>query len=442
MRILQITNHGLHEWEITPGLPDTGGQNIYVNQMSAALVRLGHQVTIVNRGGYPHPRSGESRTGRVVGLGGRGEIVYLEDDESVFVRKEDMGARLPALADELCRLMEESSFDLIISHYWDGGFLGALANQRQRAPLPHIWVPHSLGALKKANVDPAEWPMLRIDERINQEISLVQMVDGVAATSVAIRDTLRRHYHHEPVYFLPPGIDDERYRPRPVEECHQIWEYLGAVMGRPPAELERRPLVVEVSRTDTTKRKDVLIRAFAQARRTVPDALLAVTIDRGDEELHDSLQSLIGELGLRSDVVVLGSIWDKLPCLYAVSDVYCTPSVMEGFGMSAQEAAATRVPVIASDLVPFATEFLLGDSPRPVAVLDSDPILVGAGAIVVPADSVAGFAEALVVLLTDSELRQHLGETALQITVPAFGWDRLISKFLGDVAFNLRESRE
>ena len=27
MHILQVTNHGLHEWEITPGLPDTGGQN-------------------------------------------------------------------------------------------------------------------------------------------------------------------------------------------------------------------------------------------------------------------------------------------------------------------------------------------------------------------------------------------------------------------------------
>jgi glycosyltransferase involved in cell wall biosynthesis len=110
--------------------------------------------------------------------------------------------------------------------------------------------------------------------------------------------------------------------------------------------------------------------------------------------------------------------------------------------MSAQEAAATRVPVIASDLVPFATEFLLGESLRPVAVPDSDPILVGAGAIVVPADSVAGFAKALVVLLTDSGLRQRLGETALQITVPAFGWDWLISRFLGDVASTLRGSHE
>lgn len=440
MHILQITNHGLHEWQTTPGLPDTGGQNIYVNQMSAALVRLGHRVTIVNRGGYPHPQSGEPRTGRVTGLDGGGEIVYLTDDTNVFVRKEDMADRLPALTDELCHLMDESSFDLIVSHYWDGGLLGALANQRQSEPLPHIWVPHSLGALKKTNIDPAEWPKLRIDERIDQEVGLVEMVDGVAATSVAIRDTLRTHYHHDSAYFLPPGIDHERYRPRPKEECAETWDFLGAVMGRSPAELERRPLVVEVSRTDTTKRKDVLLRAFAQAREFAPDALLAMTIDRGDQALHDSLLSLIGELGLDDHVAVLGSIWDKLPCLYASSDVYCTPSVMEGFGMSAQEAAATRVPVVASDLVPFATEFLLGESAESLDVPDGESILVGAGAIVVPADSVSGFAQALAVLLTDSGLRNRLGEAALAITVPAFGWDRLLDTFLESIEPELRRS--
>ncbi len=440
MHILQVTNHGLHEWDITPGLPDTGGQNIYVNQMSAALVRLGHQVTIVNRGGYPHPRSGEQRTGRVPGLDGGGEIVYLTDDESVFVRKEDMRERLPALSDELSRLMDENSFDLIISHYWDGGVLAAMANRQQLEPLPHIWVPHSLGALKKTNVDPAEWPILRIDERISEERDLVGVVDGVAATSVAIRDTLRTHYAHDPAHFLPPGIDHERYRPRPREECADVWEFLGAVMGRSPADLEHRPLVVEVSRTDLTKRKDVLLRAFALAREIVPDAMLAVTIDQSDKVLYDKLLSMIHDLGLDDHVAVLGSVWDKLPCLYASCDVYCTPSVMEGFGMSAQEAAASRVPVVASDLVPFATEFLLGDSPVPLDVPDGEPILVGDGAIVVKADSVPGFAQALMVLLTDAGLRRRLGDQALAITVPAFGWDRLLATFLDSIAPELRGS--
>jgi hypothetical protein len=32
--VLQITNHGVHEWSVVPGLPDTGGQNVYVNQFT------------------------------------------------------------------------------------------------------------------------------------------------------------------------------------------------------------------------------------------------------------------------------------------------------------------------------------------------------------------------------------------------------------------------
>ena len=46
--------------------------------------------------------------------------------------------------------------------------------------------------------------------------------------------------------------------------------------------------------------------------------------------------------------------------LYNATSVYCTPSVMEGFGMSAQEAAATARPVVASNLVPFVCEYLVG----------------------------------------------------------------------------------
>lgn len=55
MHILMITNHGMHQWQVVPGLPDTGGQNVFVNEFSQALANLGFEITIVNRGGYPDP---------------------------------------------------------------------------------------------------------------------------------------------------------------------------------------------------------------------------------------------------------------------------------------------------------------------------------------------------------------------------------------------------
>jgi glycosyltransferase involved in cell wall biosynthesis len=125
--------------------------------------------------------------------------------------------------------------------------------------------------------------------------------------------------------------------------------------------------------------------------------------------------------------------------VYAVTDVYCTPSIMEGFGMSAQEAAATGVPIVASDRVPFATEYLLGKSPDEIFLEGSDrPLKVGEGAVVVPADHVEGFADALGMLLSD-ERRKAMGKRALELTVPAFTWQKRVSDFLD--ALELEGSR-
>jgi mannosylfructose-phosphate synthase len=428
--ILHITNHGLHEWEVLPGLPDTGGQNVFVNHVAEAMVGLGHQVTIVNRGGYPHPVTGAPRTGSVPGCGEQARIVYLTDGRPEFVRKEDMAPQLMSLAGDLAALIDSQPFDLMISHYWDGAQIGILANERIQPPLRHLWIPHSLGALKRRNMPPETWDDLRIDERIGYERRILEQVDGVVSTSAAISDSLRDDYWHDPAYSLPPGVDQDRFRPREARECPGAWKFLADALGADVADVEGRPLIAEVSRTDATKRKDVLIRAFGVLRDRVPNALLAVTIDGVHSELRGRLLGLIDELGLRNHIAVLGSVSEYLPCLYAIADVYCTPSVMEGFGMSAAEAAATGVPVIASDRVPFVTEHLLGDEPAVVPVRDDGEMLVGAGGTVVPADSVSALSAALELVLTDHALRARQGAVALEATVPALTWDRLTESLL------------
>jgi glycosyltransferase involved in cell wall biosynthesis len=77
--------------------------------------------------------------------------------------------------------------------------------------------------------------------------------------------------------------------------------------------------------------------------------------------------------------------------------------------------------VVASALVPFAVEVLLGPDPERIRYTDGE-MLIGDGAIVVPADSVNGFAEALRMLLTDPEKRRAMGKAALAATVPHFSW--------------------
>lgn len=436
--VVMVTTHGIHEWQVTAGLPDTGGQNVYVNDLSATLVHLGFRVTIYNRGGYPHPMTAEMRRGASY-RGAHERIVCLTDSVPEFVRKEDMGPRVPELERALARHLEadaagdagageagaggggagrgSGAIPVIISHYWDGALVAEQARRRLPAltRVPHVWIPHSLGALKKQRTRPGDWPSLRIEERIEHERRVLEDVDMVGSTSRAMDESLAREYGRTDSLFLPPCVDTTRFDREAVRADRRAAGLLAEATGRREAEVDRARIVTEISRTDRTKRKDVLIRAFARVHAQRPDTLLAVTIDPGRKDLYAELTGLIDELGLRGSVAVLGSVWEYVPSLYGITDVYCTPSIMEGFGMSIQEAAACGVPAVASERVPFAVEYLRGE-----------------GALLVPPEDVEQTAAALGRLLDDEKLRRQMGERAREITIPRFTWEAAARSFLSE----------
>lgn len=441
MHILMISNHGIHQWNVIPGLPDTGGQNVFVNQFTETLADLGFKITIVNRGGYPHPVTNEMRRG-VHYKDEHQRILYLEDEKEGFVRKEDMDEQTPQLAEFLYDFLreEDTDADLIISHYWDGAKVGALFNDMLDEPVDHIWVPHSLGAVKKENVKPERYGPLRIDERIQVEKELVaEDLDAVAATSSRIRESLEDDYGCDRILFLPPCVPVDRYHPREIEPDHSIYTFLSEHTGLSAAEVAERRIVTEISRTDTTKRKDVLIKAFAQVHEAYPDTMLIVSIDDKEEELAAELKQLITEHGIEDVTAAVGYVWDQLPDLYAVTDVYCSPSVMEGFGMTVQEAAATKVPSVGSNLIPFLKEYLLGDETKSLPYEDIT-VTEGEGAIMVPADEVDGFAFAISRLFSDENLRREMGERAYEITIPYFTWDDMARRFLESIDVAIPET--
>lgn len=422
-----ISNHGIHQWNIVPGLPDTGGQNIYVNQFSDMLAKLGFRITIVNRGGYRHPITGEMHIGLHY-LNDHQRILYVEDDKDKFVRKEDMNEQIPKLTQFLFDFIENEGtiVDLVISHYWDGFKLGVFFCRKYTYPIRHIWVPHSLGVVKKQNMDPSTWDKLRIDERIEIERSLLEELDGVVATSTVVRTSLQQDYSCKETLFLPPCIDTERFYPRQIEDDNNIWKFLSDCTDLMVDTLFKCKIVTEISRTDHTKRKDVLIKAFARVQRRIPDCVLILSIDDMEEQLSTELHKLVDELGIRSHTAVVGHEYDRLPNIYRITDVYCSPSVMEGFGMSVQEAAATGVPVVVSHLIPFAVEYL-AEGYR------GEPYYKGKGAIVVQADDVERFSMALEELLENNLLRSEMGRKAYHITISEFTWEQKVQELLSAI---------
>ena len=437
--ILMITNHGVHEWQVIPGLPDTGGQNVFVNHFSEALAAEGFRITIANRGGYPHPETGKKQAGLHY-KDHHQRLVYLEDGADRFVRKEDMREQIPELAKSLQAFVAEdgAEIDLIVSHYWDAALLAEEYLKRSGSKITHVWVPHSLGAIKKRNVSSEQWQDLRIDERILVEENLVRKVPAIAATSPAIRESLVYEYHFAGLIpFLPPCVDPGRFYPRKTAEDDPVWQFLSEHSALSPNELRDSKIVIEISRTDRTKRKDVLIRAFAGVLKEIPEGFLIVSIDESHPVLARELFALLEEQGVRKRTAAIGSVWEILPSLYGVSDVYCTPSVMEGFGMAVQEAAASGVPAVASHLVPYAREYLLGDIGIDISPDGpGDEIVTGEGAMIVRANDVDGFIAALVKILRHEVLRTRMGERAYAITIPDFTWKSRTQAFLQDLGMN------
>ena len=129
------------------------------------------------------------------------------------------------------------------------------------------------------------------------------------------------------VHVVEPGID-RRYEP----------------LGTP----EQPPLVLSVGRLMPSKRVDVLIRAFAEALRSVHGLRLEV-IGEGPEE--DSLRNLTTELDIAPAVSFRGRITDEaLLDAYRRATVIASASISEGWGMTITEAAACATPSVVSDI--------------------------------------------------------------------------------------------
>ena len=122
--------------------------------------------------------------------------------------------------------------------------------------------------------------------------------------------------------------------------------------------------VVYVGGFGPHKNLERLITAFAALQSEFADVNLIMVGEYEREVFHSSFQklkSIVQELGLANRVIFTGHLADDdLVTLLNLATVLVLPSLMEGFGLPAIEAAACGCPVIATKASPLPS--LLGDS--------------------------------------------------------------------------------
>ena len=177
--------------------------------------------------------------------------------------------------------------------------------------------------------------------------------------------------------------------PRIVPELIDLagWREL---FSRNPAEPDPRKFtVLSVCRFYPRKRLALLLGAAARLRRQIPG--LEVRIAGGGPEAG-KLRRIWRELGLEDTVRWLGDVSQaELAREYNRADVFCLPSVQEGFGIVFLEAMAAGKPIVAA---------------RAAAA----PEVAPQGVLVEP-DNQEALAEAVHRLYLDPPLRLSLAET-------------------------------
>jgi len=255
---------------------------------------------------------------------------------------------------------------------------------------------------------------LKFCERRDHERAVCDRTKAFAATSTEIAERLRTAYDvpAEQIFYFPPCVDRSVFRKYTEKETAPAYKYLSEVSGIPADKLRASKLVFETSRVDQTKRKDLLLDAFAFVAREREDAYLF--IGGGPEnDLFKSLKKGLDEKPeLKGRAFLTGFIPDEhIGPLFSMAEVYASASEMEGFGMSVLQAAASGTAVVCSDLVPFAVQYVPED------------------ALIVPAGEVFDFAQAIGNLL-DSEPDRSKRALQLAEKVKMLDWDAQAVAFL------------
>jgi glycosyltransferase involved in cell wall biosynthesis len=219
----------------------------------------------------------------------------------------------------------------------------------------------------------------------------------VATVSEATRQELWRLYGR--------AVADDAVVPHGVGD--QFRALAGDSSQRSP---ERRRYVLHVGAHRPHKNHAVLIAAFAQVARLLPDVEL-ILVGQPDRRFPPIVPRLIQTRGLTDRVHVREAVDDhELLTLYAGAAAFAFPSVVEGFGLPVLEAMAAGVPTVTSDAA---------------AVVEA----AGGASLVVPAHDIRAWGEALLRVLTDAPLAADLAGRGRRVAAD-HTWDRAADRTL------------
>ncbi len=369
--LVLLSIHGLfrgHNLELGRDA-DTGGQTLYVIELARALAKRPDvdQVDLFTRV-VADPNLSADYAVPIEPIGDGARIVRIEAGPAEYLPKEQLWDHLDGFADNALNFLRESDYlpNLIHSHYADAGYVGVRLSAQLGVPLVHTG--HSLGRVKRRRLLASGVKQDLIDTRYNMTRRINAEEETLGAAGLVITSTTQEieeqyglydHYQPERMQVIPPGTDLERFRPPDGrEQKAPIRQELLRFLGEP-----NKPLILALSRPDERKNIATLVEAYGESAELQKTANLVIIAGNRDDlrDMDSGAQQVLTDILLLIDLYDLyGRVAypkhhsaDEVPVLYQLAaasrGVFINPALTEPFGLTLIEAAASGLPIVATE---------------------------------------------------------------------------------------------
>ncbi len=447
LHIALISVHGLirgHDLELGRDA-DTGGQTKYVVELARALaerpeVRRVDLVTRLVR----DERVSDDYARPEEPLADNARIIRLEAGPDEYLHKEGLWDYLSCFVDNAVEYFHQSGDlpDLVHGHYADAGFVGVrLASV---LGVPFVQTGHSLGRVKRRRLLARGLDRDAIEREYNITRRVEAEEEALAAADLVIASThneieeqyrLYDYYRPETMAVIPPGTDLQRFHPPQNSDARER-----AVA----AEVDRflrapdKPVILALSRPDERKNIATLVQAFGESPALQERANLVIVagnrddirdLERGPRKVLEELLLLIDRYDLYGRVAYpKHHEADDVPAYYRLAarrrGVFVNPALTEPFGLTLIEAAASGLPVVATE----------DGGPQDILAHCHN------GSLINPLDP-EGMARALHDVLADAVGWQRLSRAGLAGVEAHYSWQAHAEKYMQRIR-PLLETRE
>ncbi|MCF7845782.1 MAG: glycosyltransferase family 4 protein [Candidatus Peribacteraceae bacterium] len=185
-----------------------------------------------------------------------------------------------------------------------------------------------------------------------------------------------------------------------------------------PKNLPKR-FILALSTLEPRKNLKTLVHAFQEYRQENPDSAELVLAGDFDRKIFADPGIMKHEAGnmkhetssMQQGVHFLGKVSEtEKAALFSAAEVFCFPSIYEGFGLPPLEAAAAGTPVLAADIPPLRE-------------------VLGNAAKFIPPNNVDAWRIALVKILSDKKLQKKMSAAGKR-RASEFSWEKTAQKTL------------